>query len=223
MHGFWVDGSSWSDVIPLLLVRGHVVTAVQSPLTSLHEDVAATRRAIKRNSGPTLLVGHSWGGAAITEAGEEPEVAALVYIAAFGLDVGQSLVSASAAPVFSNHSYQTDAEGFVWLGREAFRDVLCADVPAPRASLLAAVQKPASSEAFDNELSCAAWRSTPAWYMVASEDRIIAPDAQRAMARNMRATTVEVRSSHLAMISQPEAVAALILQAADHVVPEDRT
>jgi pimeloyl-ACP methyl ester carboxylesterase len=216
VHGFWADGSSWCDVIPFLLAKGHAVTAVQSPLTSLWDDAAATRRVIKQQNGPTVIAGHSWGGAAITEAGNEPEVAALVYIAAFGLDAGESLASATVSPILANSTYDTDADGFVWLDRETFHRDFCADVPTSRASVLAAVQKPVSRALFDNELSCAAWRSTPAWYMVASEDRIIAPDAQRAMARNMRATTIEVRSSHLVMVSKPEAVAAFILRAADH-------
>jgi len=223
VHGFWTDGSCWSDVIPLLLAKGHAVTAVQSPLTSLCEDVAATRRAIKQRRGPTVLAGHSWGGAAITIAGDEPEVGALVYIAAFGMDVGESLASTTGSPISPSNGYRIDADGFVWLEDQAFRDNVCAEISATRASVLAAVQKPVSSAVFDNELNCAAWRNTPAWYMVASEDRIIDPEAQRAMARNMRATVVEIRSSHLVMVSQPEAVAALIFRAADHVVPEEST
>lgn len=216
VHGAFADGSSWGWVILLLEREGYRVTAVQNPMTSLADDVATTRRVIRAQAGPVVVVGHSYGGAVVTEAAAgEPGVRALVYVAAFAPDAGESVADLNArfAPAALAASLAPDAAGFLYVDRAKFRDVFCADVPAPKASVLAAAQKPAAGACFGAPVQGAAWRTIPAWYLVARDDRAINPDLQRFLAERMNARVTEVKSSHAPFLSHPEEVAGLIEQA----------
>jgi len=215
VHGAFVDGSSWSKVIPLLQAKGYNVTAVQMPLTSFADDVAATQRALARLTGPTILVAHSWGGVVITEAGMDPKVVGLVYIAAFAPDQGETVGElgkkypqppALAAP-------NVDEKGFLTLNVDAFKK-FGSDLPESQAALAAATQGPINSAAFGAQVSGVAWKTKPTWYIVSTLDQAIAPDEERFFAKRMKATTTELKSSHLSLVSQPKAVAAVILDAA---------
>jgi pimeloyl-ACP methyl ester carboxylesterase len=216
VHGAFADGSSWQKVILILQARRYHVTAVQLPLTSLADDVAATRRALARQEGPVILVGHSWGGAVITEAGVDPKVAELVYVAAFAPEPGETLNGlgkpyptppAFAAPI-------EDPQGFVSLPADAFVKHFASDLPAFDARVLAATQGPIHGSAFDAQVSVAAWTTKPTWYIVSKLDGVIAPDEERFFAKRMSATTFELNASHVAMLSQPRAVASIIMTAA---------
>jgi pimeloyl-ACP methyl ester carboxylesterase len=215
VHGAFADGSSWEKVILLLQARRYHVTAVQLPLTSLADDVATTRRAIARQDGQVILVGHSWGGVVITEAGVDPKVAELVYIAAFAPEPGETLTTlakpyptppALTAPI-------RDAEGFVTLPVDAFVKHFASDLPASDTRVLAATQVPIHGSAFDAQVSVAAWATKPTWYVVSKLDATIPPDEERFFAKRMNAMTFEVNASHLAMLSQPKAVAGVIMNA----------
>jgi pimeloyl-ACP methyl ester carboxylesterase len=215
VHGAFADGSSWSRVIPLLQRKGYHVTAVQLPLTSLADDVAATRRVIQRQPGKVLLVGHSWGGVVVTEAGNEPAVKGLVYLSALVPDRGESagaLLQRLAAPM---QGLAPDTAGFIWLDDpQAFRDVMGADLPPATARGLAAVQKPIAAGSFGDAVSHAAWHDKPSWYLVTTADHALPPRVQRLLAGQLKASTREVESSHLSLVSHPAPVAALIDQAA---------
>jgi pimeloyl-ACP methyl ester carboxylesterase len=218
VHGAFADGSSWARVILLLEREGYRVTAVQNPLTSLADDVATTRRVIRAQAqaGPVVVVGHSYGGAVVTEAAAgEPGVKALVYVAAFAPDAGESVADLNArfAPAPLAAALSPDAAGSLYVDRARFRDVFCADLPAPEASVLAATQKPVAGACFTAPAGAAAWRATPSWYLVARDDRAIGPDLQRFLARRMGARVTEVKSSHVPFLSHPEEVARLIEQA----------
>lgn len=216
VHGAWADGSSWSRVIPLLAARGLNVTAVQLPLTSLADDAAAVRRAIALETGPVVLVGHSYGGAVITEAGNDPKVTALVYVAAFAPDAGQSAVSmtSSLPPSPIGAEIRPDPEGFLKLTRAGVFDDLAADLPAGERTVIFAAQAPTSVRSMGGTISTPAWRSRPSWYIVAAHDRVIPPSLEASMARTIQATTTTVPSGHLMMLSRPEAVATVIENAA---------
>jgi len=216
VHGAWADGSSWARVIPLLHRRGFRATAVQLPLSSLDADVATVKRAIALTDGPTILVGHSYGGAVITEAGDDPKVVALVYIAAFAPDAGQSAGSlgASVEPAPLGAEVRPDKEGFLRLTESGIKDAFAQDLTPTDKSILFAAQAPTADAALGGILSVAAWRTKPTWYLVATADRAIQPTLQRAMAKVINATTVEVAAGHLAMLARPEETAKLILQAA---------
>jgi pimeloyl-ACP methyl ester carboxylesterase len=221
VHGAWADGSSWEKVIPLLLASGLKVVAVQNPLTSLADDVAATKRVIDDQAGPVILVGHSWAGTVITQAGDDPKVAALVFVAAFAPDEGQSTADLvnSQPPPPGFASVHPDAAGFLWMTPEGVARDFAPDLPAAQTKVMAATQGPISGKTFDEKVSTAAWKTRPSWFIVAEKDRMIQPDLERAMAKKIKATTSSLPTSHVAMLSRPKEVAAVILRAAGAVSP----
>jgi pimeloyl-ACP methyl ester carboxylesterase len=216
VHGGFVDGSGWKAVYKLLKADGHRVTVVQNPTLSLEGDVAATHWVIDAENSPVVLVGHSYGGAVITEAGTDPKVAALVYIAAFAPDRGESVntLIADPPPGAPVPPILPPRDGFLLLDKAKFRDSFAADLPAGEASFMADSQVPWGVDALAGSVTEPAWRSKPSWYLVATEDRMIPPPAQRAMAERAGSTTVEVQGSHSVYLSQPDAVATLIGKAA---------
>lgn len=216
VHGGFVDGSGWQGVHENLMARGYDVTVVQNPTTSLADDVAFTRRAIAAQDGPVLLVGHSYGGVVITEAGNDPRVAALAYIAAFAPDKGESVQSLiqnppPGAPV---PPILPPQDGFLFLDRVKFAASFAADVEPKAAAFMADSQVPWGVEALAGAVTEAAWKGKPSWYLVATDDKMIPPDAQRAMAERAGSERVEVKGSHAVYVSQPQAVADLIAKAA---------
>jgi len=217
VHGAWADGSSWSGVIERLQADGFNVTAPQFPMTSLADDVARLRQVLARQNGSTIVAGHSYGGQIMTALGTDaPNVVGLVYIAAFGIDEGESLGGLlSQGPVTPAlvHLF-TDKQGFTWLSEDDFVHHFAADVDPVKATVMYAVQQALAAPAFGDVMGVPAWKSLPTWYMVATEDQAIPPDAERLFARRMGATTVEVPSSHVAMVSHPEDVVQLIKTAA---------
>ena len=219
VHGAFADGSSWSKVIPLLQAKGLHVIAVQNPLTSLADDVAATKRAIALLKEPVLLVGHSWGGVVISEAGNDPNVAGLVYVAAFAPDDAQSLIDASQSvpPAPGLSEAKPDASGFLSLTPKGIHEDFCQDLPVAERKLVLATQGPWAASCTGEKISKVAWKTKPSWYIAASEDRMINPDLQQIFATKIKATTLTVKSSHVPMISQPDKVAAFILEAVSHV------
>jgi pimeloyl-ACP methyl ester carboxylesterase len=213
VHGAWADGSSWSDVVRRLQAGGHTVRAPQFPLTSLADDVAKLRQVLSTQDGPTLLVAHSYGGQIITALGDDiPDVTGLVYIAGFGLDEGESIgkLLGQGSPTPALAQMVTDEQGFGWLPEDAFLRHFAADVDPVMARVMAAVQQPLTTNAFGDEMGVPAWRSRPCWYLVAQEDQVIPPDAERQFAARMRASTIELPSSHVAMVSHPSEVTELI-------------
>jgi pimeloyl-ACP methyl ester carboxylesterase len=222
IHGAWAEGSCWSDVVEQLQAEGYMVKAPQFPLTSLADDVARLRQVLTLHDGPTILVGHSYGGQIMTALGADaPNVVGLVYIAAFGLDEGESLGALLAqGPVTPALAHQVvDEKGFVWLSEDDFVNHFAADVEPMKASVLYAVQQPLAAAAFDDVMGVPAWKSLPSWYLVASDDEALPPDAERLFAKRMGATVVEVPSSHLAMVSHPKDVVQLIESAFDASQP----
>jgi len=220
VHGAWADGSCWSDVIRRLQADGFQARAPQFPMTSLADDVARLRQVLDFQDGPTIVVGHSYGGQIMTALGEgAPNVVGLVYVAAFGLDEGESLGALlSQGPVTPSLEHLfTDARGFAWLSEEDFVGHFAADVDRDRARVMFAVQQSLASSAFTDVMGVPAWRSLPSWYLVATNDEAIPPDAERQFATRMGATTVEVAASHVAMVSHPGDVVDLIEKAAQTV------
>ena len=220
IHGAGVDGSCWSGVIERLQADGFHVRAPQFPLSSLADDVARLRQVLEFQDGPTLVVGHSYGGQIMTALGEDtPNVVGLVYIAAFGLDEGESLGALlSQGPVTPALAHQfTDSRGYVWLSEDDFVNHFAGDVDPTRARVMYAVQQALASSAFADVLGIPAWKSVPSWYLVAENDVAIPPDAERQFAARMGATTVEIPSSHVAMVSHPAEVADLVEKAASSV------
>jgi len=219
VHGAWADGSSWSKVIPLLEAKGLHVVAVQIPLTSFADDVAATQRAIALEDGPLLLVGHSYGGAVITEAGNDPKVAGLVYVSAVAPDQGESafgLITSVQTPVGSE--LRPDKSGFLKLTPKGIAEDLAQDLSAKEIAILTSTQVPTSVGAMKGEVTNPAWKSKPSWYIIAANDRTISPELEAAQAKKIGATTTTVASSHVIMLAQPAKVAAVILDAASKVV-----
>jgi pimeloyl-ACP methyl ester carboxylesterase len=216
VHGGFVDGSGWRDVYDRLTKDGHTVTVVQNPTISLDGDVASTKQAIDRHGGPVILVGHSYGGVVITEAGNHPEVKALVYIAAFAPDKGESVntLIADPPPGAPVPPILPPDDGFLFLDRDKFAGSFAGDLAADEAAFMADAQTPWGLDALGGAVSEPAWRTKPSWYLVATDDRMIPPPAQRAMCERIGATTAEVAASHSVYVSQPDAVAALIAQAA---------
>jgi pimeloyl-ACP methyl ester carboxylesterase len=215
VHGLFADGSCWSEVIARLQRKGLQVTAVQNPLTTLQASVEATQRVLALQQGPTVLVAHSFGGMILSEAGVDPKVSALVYVAARAPDAGEdyaALASGYPTPPASAGIVFSDDEGR--LTEEAFLRDFAGDLPAEKARVLYAVQAPFKRALLAGKTTHAAWRSKPSWYAVSTEDRTINPDLQRFMAKRMGAKTIEVKASHLSLISQPDAIANLILEAA---------
>jgi pimeloyl-ACP methyl ester carboxylesterase len=220
VHGAWADGSSWSGVIERLHADGFDVRAPQFPLTSLADDVARLRQVLEFQDGPTIVAGHSYGGQIITALGSDaPNVVGLVYIAAFALDQGESLGALlSQGPVTPALAHLfTDSRGFGWLSEDDFVSHFAADVEPTRARVLFSVQQALASSAFTDVMGAPAWKSLPSWYLVAQDDEAIPPDAERQFAARMGATTVEVPSSHVAMVSHPDEVSDLIENAAQRV------
>jgi pimeloyl-ACP methyl ester carboxylesterase len=220
VHGAWADGSSWSSVIERLQADGYRVTAPQFPLTSLAADVARLRQVLDSQERPTVVAGHSYGGQIITALGTDaPNVAGLVYIAAFGLDEGESLGALlSQGPVTPALAHLfTDKQGFGWLSEDDFVHHFAADVDPVKAKVMYAVQQALAGSAFTDVMGAPAWKSQPTWYLVASDDEAIPPAAERLFASRMGATTIEVPSSHVAMVSHPDEVARLIESAAQAV------
>jgi len=217
VHGAWADGSSWSAVIERLQASGYHVTAPQFPLTALADDVARLRHVLNLQDGPTIVAGHSYGGQIMTALGPDvPNAAGLVYIAAFALDQGESLGALlSQGPVTPALAHLfTDPQGFGWLSEDDFVNHFAADVDPVKANVMYAVQQPLAGSAFTDVMAVPAWKSLPSWYLVATDDQAIPPAAERQFAGRMGATTVEVPSSHVAMVSHPDEVTELIGQAA---------
>jgi pimeloyl-ACP methyl ester carboxylesterase len=216
VHGAFADGSSWDRVIPLLQAKGLKVVAVQNPLTSLADDVAATKRALDASTGPVILVGHSWGGTVITEAGAHDKVAALVYVAAFAPDAGQSSndLGKDGPPPPGLANIRPDSAGFLSLTPESVARDFAQDLPAAQTAVMAVTQGPIFGKTFDEKVANGAWKSKPSWYIVAEKDRMIQPDLQRAMAKKINAKTIFLPTSHVPMLSRPNDVATVILAAA---------
>ena len=216
VHGGFVDGSGWQNVYDLLRADGYHVSIVQNPTLSLENDVAATRLILDRQAGPVVLVGHSYGGAVITEAGTHEKVAALAYIAAFAPDAGESVNSLIANPVPGAPvpPILPPQDGFLFLDRDKFHASFAGDLPVAEAHFMADSQVPWGIDALGGAVTQPAWRTKPSWYLVASDDRMIPPPAQRAMAERAGSTVSEVAASHSLYVSQPRATADLIKQAA---------
>ena len=220
VHGAWADGSSWSAVIERLQADGYNVTAPQFPLTTLADNVARLRQVLARQNGPTLVAGHSYGGQIITALGTDaPNVVGLVYIAAFALDEGESggalLAQGPVTPALAHLSI--DPQGFAWLPEDDFVHHFAADVDPVKAKVMYAVQQPLSASALQEVMGVPAWKALPCWYLVADGDQAIPPEAQRMFAPRMGATTVEVPTNHVAMVSHPDDVLTLIKTAAQAV------
>ena len=219
VHGAFADGSSWNKIIPLLQAKGLKVVAVQNPLTSLEDDVAAANRIIDAQDGPVVLVGHSWGGSVITQAGGSDKVKALVYVAAFAPSLGQAPVAdlqAHPTPSGATH-FIKDKEGFLTLSPQSIATEFAQDVSPEEANLIAATQGPVRGANFEQKVTVAAWTTKPSWYIVADQDRMIHPDAQRALARKIKANVTVLPTSHVPMVSSPDAVADAIGEAAKAV------
>lgn len=217
VHGAFVDGSSWNGVVAKLQQKGYHVSSVQNPLTSLADDVAATRRVLARQDGPTILVGHSWGGVVITEVGANaPNVAGLVYVAAIAPMQGESTMDLlkRSAPMPAGQNIKPDASGFLWLDRSHYHADFAADVPENVTRVLATAQVPISGKAFSETVSQVGWKEKPSWYVLTTKDRAVAPEVQKFMADRMGAKVVPVASSHLAPVSHPGAIADVIDRAA---------
>jgi len=217
-HGAWADGSCWAKVIPILQAQGLNVLAAQIPLTSLEDDIAVTRRMLGMIPGPTVLVGHSYGGAVITGAGKGARnVAALVYITGFGLDEDESLESLSkqGSPSAGSAAIGPDSNGFLWIDRERFHSAFVADGTATEAAVMAAVQKPLAIAAFAGKSGPPAWKTLPSWYLQCTDDQMIPPPAQGFMAERMGAKVRTVASSHAPFMAHAAAVAEIIALAAE--------
>lgn len=216
VHGGFVDGSGWNSVYQILTRKGYNVTVVQNPTISLTDDVAVTRRAIDAVGGPVILVGHSYGGAVISQAGTDPNVVGLVYITAFALDNGESVgaLIKSAPPGAPAPPILPPQDGFLLLDRDKFPAAFAGDVKLDEAKFMAASQVPWGLDALNGVVTNTAWKTKPSWYMVTTDDLMIPPDAQRFMAKRAGATVVEIKASHSVFLSHPDAVAALIEEAA---------
>jgi pimeloyl-ACP methyl ester carboxylesterase len=215
VHGAWADGSSWSEVIARLQAAGLHVTAVQNPLTSLADAVAETRRALALQDGPTVLVGHSWSGTLVSEAGMDPNVTALVYVAARAPDAGEDFVALSGKfPTMPARAGVQDHDGYTRLSEDAFLKYFANGVEHGKAEVLYAEQQPTAAGLFGERTTVAAWHSKPTFYAVSKNDQTISPDLERFLATRMKATTVELDAGHLSLVSNSKQVADLILAAA---------
>jgi len=218
VHGAWADGSSWSAVIERLQAEGYSVTAPQFPMNALADNVARLRLVLGRQDGPTIVAGHSYGGQIMTALGTDaPNVAGLVYIAAFGLDEGESIgaLLEQGPPTPALAHLDIDSEGFAWLPEDDFVNHFAADVDPVKAKVMYAVQQPLHASALTDVMGVPAWKSLPSWYLVADGDQAIPPDAERQFAARMGADTVEVASNHVAMVSHPDEAVERIVTAAD--------
>jgi pimeloyl-ACP methyl ester carboxylesterase len=216
VHGAWADGSGWEAVYRILTSKGYHVTIVANPNTSLAEDVRMTKAVLAKQNGPVILVGHSYGGAIITEAGDTSNVQGLVYVAAFAPDAGESLLKIQqSAPADPNSPILPPSNGFIWVDPSKFHADFCADLPAAQAAFMAASQVPVGIPAFTTDLTVAAWKTKKSWYIVSTQDKMIPPDAERGMAKRAGATITEIKSSHVVYMSHPAEVAAVIEKAAN--------
>jgi pimeloyl-ACP methyl ester carboxylesterase len=216
VHGAWADGSSWAGVIERLQARGYNVVAPQFPETALADDLARLRQVLKVQDGPTIVVGHSYGGQIITALGEDaPNVVGLVYIAGFGLDEGESIggLLAQGPPTAALAHLYIDDLGFAWVPEDDFVNHFASDVDGARAKVMFAVQQPLAASTLGDVMGVPTWKSLPSWFLVAENDEVIPPDAERLFAQRMGATTMETPSSHVAMVSHPDEVASLIEEA----------
>lgn len=216
VHGFWGGAAHWSKVIVALARKGHnSVMAVENPLTSLADDAERTRKMIAQQKQPVILVGHSYGGAVITEAGDQPNVAGLVFIAAFAPDAGESPGAITAKnPPAAAANLAPDSDGYLWIKRDKFHESFCQDLTADEALVMAATQKAPLASTFGENISKPAWKKKPSWYQISSEDHMIAPDNQKLMSGRMNAKKViTLKASHASLASQPDAVVALIEEA----------
>jgi pimeloyl-ACP methyl ester carboxylesterase len=214
VHGAFADGSGWAAVAKILEQDGYTVSVAQPPETSYAEDQKYTKAAIDAMGGPVILVGHSYGGSIITEAGNDPNVAALVYIAAFALDEGESCASIEQAVPQASKAFKADSSGNWWIEQDHFAADFAADIPAAESHFMAIAQVPISTDSFTHKVTNPAWKTKPTWYMVATSDRSINPIQERMMAKRAHAKTVEVSASHVAYMSHPKETAKLIEQAA---------
>jgi len=219
VHGAWADGSSWNKVIPLLQAKGYTVLAVQNPLTSLAADVAATRQVLESATAPVVLVGHSWAGTVITEAGNDPKVAALVYVAAFANNDGQAageLVNAyPKTPALG--TIRDDGHGFLYQTEQGVIENFAPDLPRAEAKTMAVTQGALAASTFGDKVTSAAWKNHPTWYIVSANDRVISPQLERDAAKQMKAKTTVLESSHVSLLSHPKEVAKVIEEAAESV------
>jgi pimeloyl-ACP methyl ester carboxylesterase len=216
VHGAFVDQTSWQPVADILTKKGYRVTLVENPLTSLAADVDATRQALARQDGRTVLVGHSWGGVVITQAGNDPKVSALVYVSAFAPDVGESLASLSAkGPATEGaKAIHPDAKGDLYIDPKVFPSAVAADLPPKIAEALANSQLPLNHTAFEAPVDVAAWRDKPSFYVISTKDKVLAPEAQKMFAARIKAQTTEVSGSHASLVVHAKEVAAVIEKAA---------
>jgi pimeloyl-ACP methyl ester carboxylesterase len=217
VHGAWADGSSWNKVVALLQAKGLPVIAVQLPLTSIDDDLAVTKRMISTIDGPIVLVGHSWGGMAVTQAGDDPKVAALVYLSAFAPDIGESgssLIGAHPAPPALS-TVGTDSAGFTYQTVEGMVTNVAPDLPEADALILAVTQGRLAGVAFGQTATVAAWKTKPSWFVVTADDRVVSVELQRAEAERMGARVTVLHASHMSLLSQPDKVAAVIEEAAE--------
>jgi pimeloyl-ACP methyl ester carboxylesterase len=221
VHGAFADGSGWEAVAKILEKDGYTVSVAQPPETSYAADVKYTKAAVDAMNGPVVIVGHSYGGSIITEAGNDPKVSALVYIAAFALDEGESCASIEQALPQASKAFKPDSNGNWWIEPEHFAADFAADVPPAVSHFMAQSQVPISTDSFTHKVTTPAWKTKPTWYMVASADRSINPDQERMMAKRANAKTVEVNASHVAYMSHPKETATLVEEAATsaHVNP----
>jgi len=220
VHGAWADGSCWSAVIERLQASGYTVTAPQFPESSLADDVTRLRQVLDRQDGPTIVAGHSYGGQIMTALGADaPNVVGLVYIAAFGLDEGESIggLAQGGPPTPALAHLDIDKQGFAWLPEDDFVRHFAADVDPVKARVMYAVQQPLAASTFQDVMGVPAWKSHPSWFLVAENDQAIPPEAERQFAKRMGATTVEVPAGHVAMVSHPDDVSQLIKTAAEAV------
>jgi len=219
VHGAFADGSGWKALYEVLTKKGYHVTAVQNPLSSLEDDVAATKVVLDKQDGPTILVGHSWGGAVITEAGNHPNVAALVYVAAFQPDNGESALQwiQTAPPAPENGILPPDDKGIVYYDQAKFHGGFCADIPKAQADFMFASQGAFYAKGFATPITQAAWHTKPAYGIVATEDKSIVPEIERKMYQRSNTKITEIKGSHVVFMSQPEAVAKVIITAANAV------
>jgi pimeloyl-ACP methyl ester carboxylesterase len=217
VHGAFADATGWQKVIPLLEAKGFTVTAVQNPLKSIADDVATTKRAIESQTGNVVLVGHSYGGAVITGAGaNNPKVKALVYVAAFAPDAGETIgaliAQYPATPLGTG--LVPDSAGFLFIDRAKFHEIFAKDVSEAESAIMAATQKPVAGASFGETQAVAAWKTVPSWYAVSTQDHAINPDSERFMAKRMNARTTEIEASHVSFISQPAKIVKMIEEAA---------
>src|ERR1700734_4197847 len=216
VHGAFVDQTSWQPVADILSKQGYNVTLVENPLTSLAADVEATKEALAKQNGKTVLVGHSWGGVVITEAGNDPKVSALVYVSAFAPDVGQSLatLAASGPPTEGAAAIHPDAKGDLYIDPKVFPSAVAADLPPKIAESLANAQLPLSHIAYEAPVDTAAWHDKPTFYVISTKDKVIAPEVQKLFATRIKAQTTEVAGSHASLVVHAKEVAAVIEEAA---------